>query len=209
MNIMKLLKDAPQLDVHKWSDYPEVNNVVDAIFNEIKVLRKSRKKRIRGEDKVKRSLKVAIIDLWAAHKLSFNPFRAISKNKTNYQKGDRYRKIHLKFDYLIPVINDLRDLGYIEEKLGYKFEIDAKRTRIRATEKLINKILQPEYGLKDIVDNEGAASFVTRDGSSEIIRFKNAKKEYIDYEDTELTNQMRANLELINKQIRGTRITLD
>lgn len=113
-----LFKTAPQFDVHKWSDYPEVTRVVDAIFGEIKTLRTSRNERIRGADKVKRHLRVVLIDLWAASKLSLNPYRSISKNKTDYQRESRYRKIHLKYDYLIGIINDLVQLGYIKEKLS-------------------------------------------------------------------------------------------
>ena len=49
-----LIKTSPQFDVHKWSDYPEVTRVVDAIFTEIKARRTAQGKRVREADKVKR-----------------------------------------------------------------------------------------------------------------------------------------------------------
>lgn len=144
----KLIADAPQFDVHKWSDYSEVNAAVNAIFNEIATLRKSRGIRIRDADKVKRSIKVIIMDLWAATKLSTNPYRAVSLNKSDYAKETRYKKIFLKYNYFVNVVQDLKRLGYIILAPGFFDRTDPKksrRTRIRATPKLIDKILNPEY----------------------------------------------------------------
>ena len=135
-----LIKTSPQFDVHKWSEYPEVNHVVDALFEEIKTLRTDKGIRIRGADKVKRSIKVIIMDLWVAYKLTPNPYRGISKNKTDFGKDTRYKKIFLKFNYFVGVVNDLAELLYIQEELGQQ---GAYRTRIKANEKLIEKILSP------------------------------------------------------------------
>lgn len=80
------LDSAELFDVYRWSDYPEVNKPVNAILEEIKELRRSKGKRIREEKKVWRHLKVVILDLWAANKLALNPYRSISKNKSDYSK---------------------------------------------------------------------------------------------------------------------------
>jgi len=203
-----LLKTAPQFDVLKWSDYPEVTRVVDAIFGEIKTLRASRSERIREADKVKKHLRVVLIDLWAASKLSLNPYRSISKNKTDYQRESRYRKIHLKYDYLIKVINDLVRLGYIKEKLGYRFGDDSKRTRIKATDKLIDKILSQEYGINAIVESQGQIALIGTDGESEKIILRDADENAVEYEDTASTNLMRENLRKINRKLSSSRIVL-
>jgi hypothetical protein len=161
------LNNSGLFDVHRWSEYPEVNSVVNVIFNEIKEYRQSKKIRIRNAEKVKKHLKVTIIDLWVANKLALNPYRAISKNKTNYKpQVSRYRKIFLKYDYLIPVINDLEKLGYLEQSIGYQDRLTgkSKMTRIKATEKLINKILLPEYGVDGIVAAKGQISIVGDSG---------------------------------------------
>ncbi len=206
-----LLKTAPQFDVHKWSEYPEVNNVIDAIFVEIKALRASEGKRIRLADKVKKHLKIILIDLWVANKLTLNPFRGISKNKSDYQRGSRYRRIFLKYDYLIPLINDLVKLEYVKQKIGGRFDSARFRTRIKAEDKLINKILSPEYGVNRIVALKGNIGIVARNPEieSQTIILRNSDGINIDYEETSETARMKENLKRINKKLSETRISLE
>jgi len=206
-----LLKTAPQLDVYKWSEFPEVDNVVNAIFEEIKALRTSRGERVRKADKVKKHLKVILIGLWAAAKLGTNPYRSISKNKSDFQRGTRYRKIYLKYDYFVGVINDLVELRYIKEKLGARFEGTSFRTRIKAEDKLINKILFPEYGLNAVVTSKGNIGFISRtlEVEPETIILRNSDEINIDYDDTAVTIQMRENLKKINQKLSEARISLE
>ena len=206
-----LWKSAPQFDVHRSADYPEVKNVTDCIFHEIKTLRQSKGIRIREADKVKKHLRVALINLWVASKLSSNPYLGISKNKSKYQKNSRYDKIHLTYDYLIRVINDLRDLEYLTEKPGFKYPVSGigYSTRIRATEKLIEKILTPEYGVDELVKTRGSIAIVQENENRETIRLKDTNKNLVEYEDDENTFSMRTRLDLINNKLLSARITLD
>lgn len=207
-----LLKTASPFDVHRWSDYPEVRRVTDAIFDEIKALRQSRKERIRGAEKVKKHLRVTLIDLWAAYKLSSNPYRGISKNKSDYQQEkSRYVQIHLTYDYLIKVINDLRDLGYLEEDIGFKDWVTGigYRTRIKAADRLIDKILSPEYGVDTIVKTHGAIAIVQESESRETIILKDSNDKFVEYKDDDNTNLMRSKLASINNELTSARITLD
>ena len=212
-----LIKTAPQFDVHKWSDYAEINLVVDALFEEIKTLRASKSIRIRGADKVKRQLKVILIDLWAASKLSANPYRAVSLNKTDYGNETRYKKIFLKYDYFAQVVKDLKELKYISLKLGFRNPEEpnkSRRTRIKATPKLIDKIINPDYGVDALVANKGSMALadynpdLTRE--TIILRDKDTsgKKYNIDYVDTESTNAMRLNVLKINNKLANDRIAL-
>ena len=209
----ELIKNAPLFDVHRWSDYPEVNNVVDSLFDEVKALRKSKGKRIVDVSKVKKSLKVIILDLWVAHKLSTNPYRAISKNKSDFRKESRYNRIFLKYDYFVKAINDLHELDYINQKLGIYYKNYKKRTRIKATTKLIEKIESPSFGVVEIIKDKGLVNLINPNPDlvreTIILRKKEQKKKInIDYVDTITTNQMRDNLVLINKKIQSTRIAL-
>jgi hypothetical protein len=208
-----LLKTAPLFDVHKWSDYPEVNAAVNDIFNEIKSLRT----RIRGEDKVKRAIKVIILDLWAAYKLSSNPYRGISKNKNDFTKETRYNKIFLKYDYFSRAVNDLVKLGYIHQALGFYNEENpslSKRTRIKALPKLIDKILNPTYGINELISQKGyiALNQYNPELTKEtiILRDKDekGKKHNIPYEDTHAIKLMRSNLNILNQKLHKTRIAL-
>lgn len=182
---------------------------MDAIFGEIKARRNARRKRVREADKVKRHLRVVLIDLWAASKLSFNPYRAISKNKSDYQRGSRYRQIFLKYDYLIGVINDLCGLGYVEERLGFRFAgSKGRRTRIKATEKLIEKIQSPEHGINSVIESRGLLSIVGSDGETETIFLMDSDDIEVEYEDTEDTTAWRENLKTINNKLKSGRIAL-
>jgi hypothetical protein len=205
-----LLKTAPSFDVHKWSEFPEINLVINNLFEEIKVLRHSRGERIRGSDKVKRSIKVIVMDLWAAAKVSVNPYRYISKNKSDFAKETRYKKIFCKYDYFVGAINDLVALGYIHENLGYRYEANAKRTRIKALPKLIDEILKPPYGVAGLIVSKGNMALVqyNPDLEMETIFLRDAEKNNVDYEDTDITRLMRKNLKAINDRLCQDRITL-
>jgi hypothetical protein len=204
-----LLKTAPQFDVHKWSDFNEVISVVDALFEEIKAFRAAKRVRVREADKVKRQLRVIIIDLWAAYKLSPNPYRAISRNKSDYQLHSRYRQIFLKYDYFIGVIDDLIELKYIQQKLGYRFSVDAKRTRIKATQKLIDRIMTPEVNQIVISKGTMALAQFNPELERETILLRDENDKNMEYEDNELTLLMRKNLKTINKKLFQSRIILD
>lgn len=207
-----LIKRAGLFDVHKRSEFPEVKAVVDSIFEEIKECRALKGKQIRKADNVKNSLYVVVIDLWAASKLSFSPYRVISKNKSDFQGESRYKKIFLTYDYFIGVISDLIELNYIEQKLGFydrRVGGSSRRTRIKATDKLINKILQPEYGLINKVEMLGAISLIATESNQELIVLKDKDKALQDYEDNNFTNGIRENLKPINEKIRNSQITLN
>jgi hypothetical protein len=202
-----LLKTASQFDVHRWSDYPEVNAVVTHIFHEVAALRRNRKERIRLANKVQRHLKVVILDLFAAHKLGLNPYRGISLHKPDYQRETRYRKIYLKYDYLAGVLNDLIELGYIEQHKGN--QLLGMRTRIKATDKLLDLILSDAFMIKPLIEKVGILAVVRRDLDDELIILHGPEGELLDYEDTEDTKRMRINLEGLNKRLSSARIELD
>jgi hypothetical protein len=205
-----LLKTASQFDVHRWSEYPEVNEVVDSVFSEIKALRKSRPERIREADKVWRHLKVVVIDLFAAHQIGFNPYRGISLHKPDYGKNTRYRKIHLKYDYLAGVLNDLEELGYMDKYPGFRSESgDGMRTRIRATGKLIDLILSENFKVKALIEEVGASGVLQREADDEVIILHGPDGELADYDDTPAIVRMRGNLERINSKLKGAHIVLD
>ena len=204
-----LLKTAPQFDVHKWSEFNEVISVVDGLFEEIKAYRAAKRIRIRESVKVKRQLRVIIVDLWAAYKLSPNPFRSISKNKSDYQVHSRYRQIFLKYDYFIGVINDLIKLKYIHQVRGYRYPADAKRTRIKATQKLIDRIMTPEVNQIVISNGTMALAQYNPDLERETILLRDENDKNIEYEDNAITISMRNNLKTINKKLFQSRIILD
>jgi hypothetical protein len=216
---IRLVKTASQFDVHRWSDHPEVNHVVSRLFDEVVALRRSRntKARIRDAAKIRRAIKVIVLDLYVAATMSDNPFRSISKNKTDYRSGSRYRKIFLKYDILIPSLDDLSELGYVHQEIGYhKPTGDGRYTRIKATKKLIDLILEPEHGVGELIQAKGLAALVMPNPNPEerpeLIRLnvkdEDGDKSCIEYEDTNVTIEMRNRLERINTKLAKAKIAL-
>lgn len=210
----ELLRSASEFDVHWVSEHKEVNGICDFLFNEIENKKKTLNGRIKNKDSYREHLRKLVLDLLVAYKLRQNPYRAISKNKSDYQaKSDcRYSKLFLKYDPLIGCLNELVALGYIEEKKGYRFINDSRRTRIKASNKLIGLFENPEYELSLLIKKNGFFNLVSH-GSSinlvETIILKDESKNIISYEDNELTNSMRRNLERINSGLEKAHIILD
>ena len=212
--LASLLKMAGMFDVHKWSDYPEVKAIVDNLFQEVIQHRKNKdpKSRIRESDKIKKHLRVLLLDLYVSSQ-SLNPWRSISKRKGAYKNEvSRYRKLFLKYDFLIPLVNDFVKLGYVDEKKGYYDAVKqaGKQTRIKATRKLIEVIESAKFGLKEAIKSKGLLSLVVDNPEveRETIKLRDKNKKNIDYEDTEETNRMRDNLRQINQKLTQNRITL-
>jgi len=207
IKLATLLEHAPMFDVHKWSDYPEVKLVTDAIFEEIKAYRETQNIRVRDPNKIKKHLRVFLIELWSAYQLGINPYRSISLNKNNYKEGSRYRKLFLTYDFTIGVINDLLSLEYIELHKGFRGDKN-RISRIKATDELIRKILDPSYGIHSLVKSLGYISIVGSQGERKSIYLKDKNDKSIEYKETSLTKKMKKNLVKINKKIATARITL-
>ncbi len=207
IKLATLLEHAPMFDVHKWSDYPEVKLVTDAIFEEIKAYRETQNIRVRDPNKIKRHLRVFLIELWSAYQLGINPYRSISLNKNNYKEGSRYRKLFLTYDFTIGIINDLLSLEYIDLHKGFRGEKN-RISRIKATDKLIRKILDPSYGIHSLVLRQGYISIVGSEGERKSIYLKDKNDQSIEYKETSLTKKMKKNLAKINQKIATARITL-
>lgn len=208
------LKSTGQFDVHKWSDYPEIKVVTDMLFEEVVSYRKATnpKARIREPESIKKHLRVLLLNLYIASQ-SHNPWIGVSKNKTDYQQNSRYRKIFLTYDFLVPLIDNLISMGYVEQHLGFH---DPKTgigfsTRIRATPKLMQRMYEPDFGLNEVEEKVGLVNLVTEnpEAEQETIILRNANKENVEYEDTEVTCRMREKLRLINSRLLESRITLE
>ena len=108
------LNHSRPFDVHKWSNFPEVNAVVEELNKELSnPSNAGSSKRIRIKH-----IKVVTLDLYV-NWLS-DPTRYISfhRDKSAYKRNSRYNKIHVS-SKIINVIDDLSRLGYIETHKGF------------------------------------------------------------------------------------------
>ena len=88
------LDNSEQFDVHTWSEYPEVNNAVDEIYNDLKgVVIFSGNKGI-----TKRHIKKAVIDLYVKWLIDPEMYSALYLMKNAYKRVDsRYNKLHISY----------------------------------------------------------------------------------------------------------------
>ena len=64
----------------------------------------------------KEALKTVLLNLELARRLNV-PVR-YARNKNWYSHDARYGKLHFKYDRLIPIIDGLEALGYVQQKTG-------------------------------------------------------------------------------------------
>ncbi len=191
---MTYLEDAMDLDIHLVSDYPECNQLAEILFQEI-----CERIDVRNKPRSIETLKLLVINLW----LSYRNNRSLkySRNRNDYLHPKRYGKLHIKYKRLIPVVDVLRDLGYLDQKIGF-FDRDNKigrQSRIFPTEKLIGCF-------KDYLPEDKI--IVRKTQPEEIIHLKNDVKNLMDYRDTRSVRDMRANLRRYNEFIASQRIDI-
>jgi hypothetical protein len=193
----RLANSAP-FDVHKWSDYPEVKEATDALYDQVKA-KLPRKAR---EEVQKRNLRVLLIDLYAKYLTDPTMYVGIHMGKTSYQTKalpKRYKSLHIS-----PVTPDLvrvlRDLDFIEFEKGHYGRTGGSShvTRIRTSEKLINTVFE-KHGLEPqmIERAPNTECIILRDYDD-----KKKKQIAVDYKDTPETREMREDLTAYNNLLR-------
>lgn len=147
--IAEELNNSKPFDVHKWSEYKEVNDTVDYLYP--KILKKIKVKQAPSAKQVeikKRHLKVIILDLWACYLQDPKMYVAYSRSPNKYlEVNSRYNSCHISYK-TIDIVDALVDLKYAKggknnDKLkGYYNDIIGKGhfSRMIATKKLTDMI---------------------------------------------------------------------
>jgi hypothetical protein len=203
-----MLRTAGIFDVYKWSNYSGLNKPIDELLSLVIQHRAFKGIRIRNRTKVRSHLKTTLINLFIASELSTNPFIGVSKNKSDYQSGSRNWKIFLSYDYLIPIINDLAELGFVEQIKGSQGT--QLRTRIKATQKLIDLIYEPRFSVRKAIDSDGVLSIVCNHPQTkhDLITLKDENDKPISFKETKDIRLMKSHIEQINAKLKNTLITL-
>lgn len=189
------------IDVHRWSDHPEVNGLVKEVWEEFFGKEKEGPKPgPKPKTRRREMLKVILLDLYVAWVT--DPELSIGVN-LNYKKwiaGSRYNALHLT--RVVPdIIHRLEEVGLVDLSIGSYSGPGAstnRTTRIRAAEPLRAKFREARFGRMD----------VTRYAEQECIILRDEQGRDIEYEDTEATDEMRRNLRDYNDLIRRTFIDL-
>ena len=196
------------LDVHKWSDHPEIKALTDRLYVElgINLLDKTGNRKARRT--VQDMLRVLLIDMYV--NWLHDPAKAIgfSKNKNSYVVNSRYNQVFIS-PKIIEVEALLHAGGWVEELAGYHDttgKADSYTTRIRPSQKLRDAFLGMTVDLHDInfdVDREVIMlreKFEDEDGK--------VKKVNLEYTDTDYTNHIRQQLQSYNALLRRSFIDI-
>ena len=163
------------LDVHRWSDHPEADRLVDEVYA--------------GHFKGRRSsierkhLKVVLLDLYVAWLEHPDLKIAVSMRPAAYKaKGNRYNKLHIS-SKTIDVVGTLAEAGLIDMKKGYYSREwgDGKLTRIWPTERMLTLFKKANLNVYRVGTFE----------DKEVIILKDDKDKQIAYKDTPVIKRMR------------------
>ena len=120
-----------QLDVHRWSDYPEVKTWVNQFWDEHLAgcfVKKSNKGR-KPKKTPKEMFKVLFLDLYVNWLEDPQLALGVSRTPEDYMVNDRYNALYIS-DKIIDVMNAMLELGFIDQLLGS--EDSGYRTRVWA-----------------------------------------------------------------------------
>ena len=180
------------LDVHRWSDYPEVNEFVDQIHADYFTGKRHAIER--------KHLKVVLLDLYVCWLEHPDQKLAVPMSPKAYQaRGNRYNSLHIS-SKTIEVVNRLAEVGLIDGKEG--FYDRARRTG------MLTRIWPTATLVKLFKASALDANNVGTTADQEVIVLRDVSRALVDYEDNDQTNAMRAIVQEYNALLSRTLIDI-
>ena len=197
------------LDVHKWSDHPEIKQLTDDLYITCGIYSVDKSGNRKPKKTAQQMLRVLLLDLYVNWLNDPELSIGFSKNKNGYKVGGRYNQVHIS-PKIIDVERLLQEAGYVDElgffrdSTGHK---DSYTTRIRHTQKLrteFQKLTVAPYDIDYGVDKELVVlqRYYVPEGEGR------KALEKIDYTDTEFTEQTRQHLKTYNDLLKHSFIDI-
>lgn len=207
------LEDAISFDIHSASKSEQVKATTERLFKELEKKHIFREKPIAMQ-----ALEIVLLNLLAGL-ASSQPVR-YSRNRNDYRHHKMYRKPHLNYKRLIPEIDMLEGLGYLEQTKGYFFEDrnSRKQTRMYGTPKLVEVFGENELVSNDLIWTPDSSEcpemiipddLIYREEQSQIIQLKDEKKFLAKYPESDETMEMRKRLREYDDFIKAQTITIE
>ena len=194
-----LLDNATLFDIHKLSEYKEVDNCVAYLFDILS--KKIDKFKRKNPSKNKSQLKTLIVNLYKNYLDDKTRFVSINLGKSYYENlVSRYNKLFIS-SIMIDIVHALDELGFIKINKGYFSPKKSRMSRIIGTNKLFNLFTKHQFSTEMIQTSREKELIVMRD-------IVDGKKTDIPYKDTSLTNQWRDDLKKYNELLAKTYIDI-
>ena len=204
------------LDVHTWSDHSEINTLVDELWFKVVEPALGGKSNNKGKSDPKRQLKVLLLDLYVAWLDDPTLCIGVNRNNNAYQVNSRYNALHISRK-IVDVVDALADTRYLDYRHGSHDRtnngIFSRTSRIRPSLKLQDKFAELSVSPFDIDHNYEQETVILTDYETDEegnYTKSNGKKkrQYIEYNDTNFTNDIRRDLEAYNQLLADTHVDL-
>lgn len=195
------------IDVHRWSDHPEVKGMVKSIWETHFSDYGDEGSRPGPKPKTsfRHQLRVLILDLYVAWLEDPALSIGVAMSTNYWDTTSRYNALKIS-KQIIPIIHRLHDVGLLDIAKGSYSGPWAKgnrTTRIRASKALVAIFSGSKITRDDIKQIENEECIVLKEGTE----IGDGSKVY-DYEDTDTTNRMRAELQAYNLLLLNTFIDI-
>lgn len=190
---MDFLEHAIALDAYLVSDYPEIVRLGDVLFQEVLAADLERGKTVRERYKSKATLKILLVNLHVG--CQSGVAIKYSRRKLAYSGKARYARIFFSYERVIPIIDKLAEMEYVEHWKGFKDrdkEI-GRLSRMAAAPKLIE--LFEKYNVAQIQVKRSAPAI------DDLIVCRDSDGNQIEIENTRPVELMRENLVRYNRFI--------
>ena len=197
------------LDVHKSSDYPEVNSFVDTLWGEYLTTEfpLSTSPGKRPKTSTKKQFKTLLLDLFVAWTEDPDLVLGVSLKKGHYKTGSRYNALHISYK-IVDVVHYLERLGLIHMYLGS--EAAKRTTRIWPSEKLTTIFTKTEISPLMVRPHEDKEVIVLSGKEPDSAGNIPTKSKEIEYRDDEWSEipRLRSEVQKYNELLRQSFIDI-
>ena len=204
------------LDVHRWSDHPEVNKLVDELWFQVVQPALGGRSNNTGLSGPKKQLKVLMLDLYVAWLEDPTLCVGISRNNNSYSVNSRYNALHIsrKIVDIVDVLVMEKYLDYLHGSYDRQGNGQFNRSsRVRPTLKLQDQFAELALADYDIEHNYLQETVILTDYETDEegnYTKSNGKKkrQYIEYDDTDFTKDIRRDLRAYNQLLQETYVDI-
>ena len=205
------------LDVHRWSDYSEVNTFIGKLWDVFSTTYPSYNTVKRGpkpKSSTKNQFKVVVLDLYVCWLTDPDMCIGFHRNRNNYESVEsRYNKLHIK-PIIIELIDGMIELGWLEHLRGhYNHDYPSKNhtSRIKAAGDLLDAFVDANISI-DVFSEMPNQECIILNGNhielDDLGKVVDSKIVREDYEDTPEIETMRSQLLAYNKLLHDCHIDI-